>query len=117
MSRYQPITKDEHWHRFEARQFKVTAINDDTGSALDCSGKELLWRVSKEAGSDTVYLAKTSGFTISGVEHNEILWSLDPATDYQSLDHGEHWHELISKSDNAVLAFGEAVLWPMKALT
>lgn len=102
------ITRSANWFRFERKVFSFTILKEDGTDADSLEGADLIWILSKEQGSDKIYLTKTiiDGITISD---NIVSIEIEP-TDYENFDSGVHYHELWDVDNNILLSYGDAYI-------
>ncbi len=109
MSIRSPITQTMRWYRYEDKTLDFTILDTD-GDPVDLSGVDLSWRVLREAGSATVLYEKESpDITVMGADNNVARIEVE-ADEYDDLPAGIHYHVLWDRTNNLLLAEGEAWL-------
>lgn len=108
------IKATDGWYRFEAKEWVFT-VTDAAGDPVDLSTTGLLWRVVRDAGSPTIYLEKTDtgGIAVDGDGNNVVTITIDPDTDYATLEDGIFRHELWDSDTPTLLVWGDC--WILSA--
>lgn len=106
------IPKSAGWIRYETK-FITLPVLDDDGVAVDVSAIDLVWKLSREEGSNQVYLTKTSdiggGIQVAGADDNEVTITIQD-TEYDTIPDGLYYHELWNATSSLRLTHGDAYL-------
>lgn len=115
MSRETHIDATYGWHRFETKSLRFT-ITDDADAAVDLDGLSLQWLLLRQAGDaeSRAYMNKTSSSGITIVDDandNIAVVSIDDS-EYDDVPSGVYYYELWDRSNDVMLAYGDAWLLP-----
>lgn len=106
------IPKSAGWVRYETK-FITLPVLDDSGVAVDVSGVDLVWKLSREEGSAQIYLIKTSeiggGIGVAGTNNNEVTITISDA-EYVEISAGIYYHELWNATSSLRLTHGDAFI-------
>ena len=111
MSVESPITQSMGWRRFETKQIRITVV-DDADAAVDLDGLSLQWLLLRQAGDaeSRAYLNKTS-ITVEGDDDNIAVITVDDS-EYDDVPAGFYYYEMWDRTNDVMLAYGDAVLLP-----